>query len=361
MANNDPPKSFLLPELDKRTCEQFQYYLNESGYISLRIDGREVKLYSAELSTFLVSKNLPTIDPEQEKQDDDIAGKALENLSLIHAGKEPIHAIPESEPNCFINGSDYLDDFLKGYAEGTDYFKNSYALPIGVLYGENAETYVMKIHDAYCRNGVGKKKGWKWAKGRYPLLITHEAIRELGYYSALVSATEELLAENRHLFSKFGRCNQTPPQVGKPKPKLNTPLIIFRDTEAIEKLHSVLRGHFPGKEDELRKALKGEQLKEPLLFPNNQNKLVEVFKRAKYNGFIASPPKKIKEWICSTFVYQYQKGDVKEVRNFNPLTVHDILTKDKGEPTKSERICKADWLPYKSHRTRQIEAEKESN
>ena len=39
---------------------------------------------------------------------------------------------------------------------------------------------------------------------------------------------------------------------------------------------------------------------------------------------------------------------------------NDILTKDKGEPTKKERICVVHWLPYKSHLSRQREAEKET-
>ncbi len=151
-----------------------------------------------------------------------------------------------------------------------------------------------------------------------------------------------------------------PQQTEKPKPKLNEALISFSSAETIESLHNELKGYFQGKEAELKKALKGEQLQEFLLFPHNQNKFVEVFKRLKYNGFLLSTPKETKDWICSAFNYQYQKGNKKEVREFNTSTVHDILTKDKGEPTKKERICIVDWLPYKSHLTRQREAEKEN-
>jgi len=153
----------------------------------------------------------------------------------------------------------------------------------------------------------------------------------------------------------------TPPQqTEKPKPELNEALISFSSTEIIESLHNELKGYFQGKEAELKRALQGKQLQEFMLFPHNQNKFVEVFKRLKYNGFLLSTPKETKDWICSTFTYQYQKGNKKEVREFNTSTVHDILTKDKGEPTKNERICIVDWLPYKSHLTRQREAEKES-
>jgi hypothetical protein len=144
------------------------------------------------------------------------------------------------------------------------------------------------------------------------------------------------------------------------KPKLSKALISFNSIETITKIHNELKGYFPSKENELLQVLKGKQLHEILLFPHNQNKFVEVFKRLKYNGFLLNTPKEIENWICSNFSYQYQKGNKNEVRNFNSSTVHDILTKDKGEPTKSERICTPDWLPYKNYLKRQREAEKEN-
>lgn len=180
----------------------------------------------------------------------------------------------------------------------------------------------------------------------------------------LFNLSELLVQLNRlEMFNEFLEIENEalpPQQDERQKPELNEALISFSGIKIIESLHSELKGYFQGKEAELKKALQGEQLKEFLLFPHNQNKFVEVFKRLKYNGFLLSTPKETKDWICSTFTYQYQKGNKKEVREFNTSTVHDILTKDKGEPTKKERICIVDWLPYKSHLTRQREAEKES-
>jgi hypothetical protein len=120
-----------------------------------------------------------------------------------------------------------------------------------------------------------------------------------------------------------------------------------------------LKGFFPEKDNELLKALQGEHLPELLLFPHNQNKFVEVFKRAKYNGFILSTPTEIRNWICSSFVYRKRQGNKTTVEHFNKSTVWDILTKDKGEPAFNERICKSDWLPYRSYSQRQREIEKE--
>ena len=138
-----------------------------------------------------------------------------------------------------------------------------------------------------------------------------------------------------------------PPQpIVKQKPEPNRKLIIFKNNEIIEKTHSELKGYFPNKEAELLKALQGEQLNEILLFPSNQNKLVEVFRRLKYNGFLLNGDKEITNWICTTF--QFVKKGFAEPQPFNESSVYDILNKGKGEPTKKERICITEWLPYKS-------------
>lgn len=136
----------------------------------------------------------------------------------------------------------------------------------------------------------------------------------------------------------------------KKKPELNKALISFSSPEIIESIHKELKGYFQGKETELLKALKGEQLTDFLLFPHNQNKFVEVFKRLKYNGFLLSKPKEISNWICSNFTYIRTKGDKKEVQNFNESTIKTILTNTikerQVEPTPKERICTPDWLPH---------------
>ena len=129
----------------------------------------------------------------------------------------------------------------------------------------------------------------------------------------------------------------------KQLPKLNEALLMFDNPETMEKLYESLQGYFMGNEAEFRMALEGKKLGKPILFPSNQNKFVEVFSRLKYNGLLLNKPREIKKWLCSNFAFQYHKGAIKEVRQFNPSTVNDILTKQQGLPTKSERI-KIDWL-----------------
>ena len=150
----------------------------------------------------------------------------------------------------------------------------------------------------------------------------------------------------------------TPQPIVKQKPELNGKLITFKNSETIEKIHSELKGYFPNKEAELLKALQGKQLSDLLLFPHNQNKFVEVFRRLKYNGLLLNTDTETKKWICTTF--QFVKKGFAEPQPFNESSVWDILNKGKGEPTKKERICINEWLPYKSpvRLTREKENEK---
>ncbi|WP_162415603.1 hypothetical protein [Cyclobacterium roseum] len=142
----------------------------------------------------------------------------------------------------------------------------------------------------------------------------------------------------------------SPQPIVKQKPELNGKLITFKNSDTIDKIHTELKGYFPNKEAELLKALQGEQLSEILLFPHNQNKFVEVFKRLKYNGFLISTPKEINTWICSNFAYVRKLGDKKEVKNFNESTIKTHLTNSakerEAEPTPKERICTPNWLPH---------------
>ena len=96
--------------------------------------------------------------------------------------------------------------------------------------------------------------------------------------------------------------------------------------------------------EELKRLLQGEPIDRKITFENNQNRLVEVFRRLKYNGFLFETSTEIRNWLCSNFFYRSRAGD----RNLNPHSVWDILSKAKGEPSPKSRICKIEWLQYKT-------------
>jgi len=138
-------------------------------------------------------------------------------------------------------------------------------------------------------------------------------------------------------------------------------LIAFNSKEVQEKVFELLKGYFPDKEEELRMALNGEQLKEKLIFPHNQNRLVEVFKRLKYNGLVVYSKYQINQWLRTNFRYQYERGEKREVRDLSETTIKQLFSSGKGEPKREQRICYEgiDWLPYKSQATLEREEKNE--
>jgi len=172
----------------------------------------------------------------------------------------------------------------------------------------------------------------------------------LGAFRFVTIGLNEFLDAILPLIENDNSESQPPQQDAPQKPELTGKLITFNSNETIEKLHTELKGYFSNKEAELLKALQGEKLTELLLFPHNQNKFVEVFKRVKYNGYLANTPKEINNWICLNFTYAKTKGNKKTVENFNESTIKTILTNTtkerQAEPTPKERICTPDWLPH---------------
>lgn len=170
-------------------------------------------------------------------------------------------------------------------------------------------------------------------------------IRYINSNSSEYNFTKSIINPNNGTKNNFNE--QSPHQpIVKQKPEPNGKLITFKNSDTIEKIHSELKGYFQNKEAELLKALKGEHLSEILLFPHNQNKFVEVFRRLKYNCLLLNTDTETKNWICSTF--QFVKKGFAEPQPFNESSVWNNLNKGKGEPTKKERICITEWLPYKS-------------
>lgn len=94
----------------------------------------------------------------------------------------------------------------------------------------------------------------------------------------------------------------------------------------------------------LKALLQGQSVTQKLVFNGNQNRLVEVFRRLTYNGFLHESWIVLRDWLCWHLSYRSKTGVAELSRN----SVWDILSKAKGEPTGKSRICAFDWLPYKT-------------
>jgi len=128
--------------------------------------------------------------------------------------------------------------------------------------------------------------------------------------------------------------------------------------DIVDEIFECLKTFFPNDQNELKKALSGKILERPLVFPESINRLVEVFKRLKYNDQLHSKSTEIKDWICANFQHRYKIGNVAQNQELNGNTVYYILTKHKYEPAKKNRICTGGSLPYKTLNHRKEEGRK---
>lgn len=191
--------------------------------------------------------------------------------------------------------------------------------------------------------------------GREPVILSNDIFKYYWYYTQKdwiieILKFQSYLSEQEFEIQNKSNIPAEPKIQNKPPKKM-----ILITPDRVKKLHSELKQYFEGREKELLKALQGFKLENRILFSGKQNQFTEVFKRLKYNGYLSNQPNDIKNWLHSNFEYHFKKGEISEVRAFNESTIHDILTKEKGEPTRKERICQPDWLPYKTESERKRE------
>ncbi|NTW88404.1 MAG: hypothetical protein HGB26_04600 [Desulfobulbaceae bacterium] len=115
--------------------------------------------------------------------------------------------------------------------------------------------------------------------------------------------------------------------------------------EQLEDLVGCLEVFFdPSDRSPLKALFQGHPVDRKLVFNGNQNRLVEVFRRLSYNGFLLETWTSIRDWFCCHFAYRSKTG----ITDLSMNSVWDILSKAKGEPTSKSRICMLEWLPYKT-------------
>lgn len=276
-----------------------------------------------------------------------------------------------------LTTNDFIKDYKDGFIKGLEHLKEIEKIKIKNIKNTNTRANtILQIQNILFEREFqfGSKGLINLVFIKLPLIFTEKNIYDYGYWNGIIHSIDNLceitgLNKNdletdyqilKDRYKEYLEQKQgIPPQPNKNKHKLPNKIISFKNPETIEKLHIELKGYFPNKDAELLKVLQGEQLTELLLFPHNQNRFVEVFKRLKYNGFVLSTPTEIKDWICSNFNYVKTQGQKRTVEDFKENSVWDVLTKAKCEPSKKNRICELHWLPFIKQDLRKKEAQKE--
>jgi hypothetical protein len=247
-------------------------------------------------------------------------------LALILSSTELNARNLDTKEDTAINGWEYFKTYEEAYKEGEEYFDREFKVSPDTLYGNNAEHYVKDIHMNFFHAQCGGiKQGWSYVKKQYPIVLTHKAVKELGYYSGIVNRVEEQVKKYPQLFATFDQCEHKLPPTEREtatfeiKPSLKP--------ESVQVVFDILKDFFAtDDQDELKMILEtGNNSSKKLLFKGNGNRLTDAFKKLIENDFIVGFQKKdLIQWIISNFNYIHRKT----IKGYTPDTVEKIISRN---------------------------------
>jgi hypothetical protein len=166
-------------EQTKGVYKSLKSQIDNNGSFEVK-EGNEIfKIYTPELATILISKELPA-----------------NNLDL--------------KTETIVNGFEYLETYFKAYKDGEQYFEKEFKVSPNTLYGTNAKHYVKDLHlNFFHVKHTGTNEGWGYVKKQYPFILTHKAIKEYGYYSGIVNKVDEQVKKYPKLFENFEICEES--------------------------------------------------------------------------------------------------------------------------------------------------------
>ena len=183
---------FWEQERTKLELASFQSKINNEGFLNVEVEKETVKIYNPQLAVILTSNELPAKDLDTQTE------------TKIDSWK-------------------YLKTFVAAYKEGEQYFETTFKVSPEIMFGAGGKNYVNEIHMNFFHLQHRMNEGWVYVKKAEPLILTHKAIKEYGYYSGLVNKVEQLIIEYPRLFAAFEKCehNMQPQQVETKEPSKN--------------------------------------------------------------------------------------------------------------------------------------------
>lgn len=180
-------------EQTKHEYKVFKREIENNGCFKVKTETDTVKIYTPELAVIFTSNKL-----------------SARNM--------------DTKTETIINGWDYLNTYIEAYKEGEQYFETEFKVSTNTLYGANAEQYVRDIHlNFFHVQHTGTNEGWSYVKKQYPIILTHKAVKEFGYYSGIVNKVEEQVKKYPRLFATFDKCEHNLP----PQPIVESPFSVL--------------------------------------------------------------------------------------------------------------------------------------
>lgn len=285
-------------EQTKHPYKSFQWEIENNGCFIVKADTDTVKIYTPELAVIFTSKELP-----------------VRNM--------------DTQTETTINGWEYLKTYIEAYKEGEQYFETEFKVSPNTLYGANAEQYVRDIHlNFFHVKHTGINEGWGYVKKQYPLILTHKAVKEFGYYSGIVNKVEEQVKKYPRLFATFDKCEHNlPPQTETKTEQETIEMKPVLKPEVVQMVFDILKDFFsPEQQTELKQIIEtGNKASNKLLFKGTGNRLTDTFKKLIEHDFITGCQKQdLINWIISNFTFTQQN----KVKAFIYDTVEKTISRN---------------------------------
>ncbi|WP_233897718.1 hypothetical protein [Tenacibaculum piscium] len=178
IINND---RILLSDLQNHFCKKETSYefeahlrhIKEHKYLVINYQEKQYKVYSASLCYLFATKIINA-----------------KNLKTKKKFK--------------LNSKHFFHTFIQAFEKGEEYFKNKYE----ALFNSNAEIIISSIHMAYYHTTPKHPDiGWFKLSNSNTSIINLKNIEDYGFYSGLVSQTDEFILEYPSAFYDFHECN----------------------------------------------------------------------------------------------------------------------------------------------------------
>jgi hypothetical protein len=150
------------------------YRLLSQGDWSIKYGDIELNIYDPKLLAFLITPSVP-VNVMDEKW------------------WNQLEESPQVAESATINGRDYIQSYAEGYMSGIQYLTQTYVPTPDALY---EPMRIESIKYRYDGNGLNNWSQWY---GMMLGSISHEQVRESGYYAGILSELERLCKEHKPL------------------------------------------------------------------------------------------------------------------------------------------------------------------
>lgn len=166
--------------------EQLKSIIKENGFIDFKFGDYYAKVYNPKLAAIL----------------------CVEDLLVSERGSKDEKTVKTLE---------WVKTYIKGFQEGAVYFEKTFT--IAALYGNHSSEFVKNLL-------VNYNDSWASHKNRYPKILDHDLMKELGYYSGIVNCADNMVETHHSIFSKCVELSSSNKNDGpKNEDKLTGPLL----------------------------------------------------------------------------------------------------------------------------------------